>query len=107
MIKLSAYYLTKNLPDAPLVPHDPTVEQKRKEAIYKRAFFKPNYDDVEGSFEDYADLATFFGYCTMFIASFPLTIVIALVYGYAEKRLLGWKMSFVYRRPMPRYIFAL
>ena len=78
------------------------AELKRKESIYKRVFFKPNYDEV--SFEDLANLATFFGYCTMFIASFPLAIALALVYSYAEIRLFAWKMSHVYRRPIPRYV---
>jgi hypothetical protein len=78
------------------------LEEQRKESIYKRVFFKPNYDNVEGWFDDYSNYVILFGFTTLFVSAFPITIGLALVNNYAEMRLLAWKMSYVYRRPMPR-----
>lgn len=81
--------------------------EENKAADYEaflRVFRKPNYDSIEGTFEDYSNHVILFGFTTMFISAFPIGIALALCYNYLEMRLLGWKLSFVYRRTMPRRV---
>ena len=104
-------------PDVPIDPPEvtppppPTPTRVIKEPpsdeeilMFARVFKKPNYDSIEGTFEDYSNHAIVFGFTTMFISAFPIAIALALLNNYREMRLLGWKMSFVYRRPLPRKV---
>jgi hypothetical protein len=45
-----------------------------------------------GTFKDYAEMIIQFGYCTLFVAAFPLAPVLALVNNFIEIRLDAWKL---------------
>ena len=79
----------------------------------------PVYDEMLSSIDDYSEMivqVSFlsclfqehilyllkFGYSTMFVAGFPLAIVMSLLNNYVELRVDSWKLFHLYRRPFPR-----
>ncbi|RHY28036.1 hypothetical protein DYB32_006913 [Aphanomyces invadans] len=55
-----------------------------------------------GTFDDYTEMITQFGYCSLFVVSFPLTPLFALVNNYIEIRVDGFRLLFDNRRSRPR-----
>jgi hypothetical protein len=51
-----------------------------------------------GTFKDYGEMVIQFGYCTLFVAAFPLAPVLALVNNWIELRVDGWKLCQVMTR---------
>eukprot|EP01039_Chlorochromonas_danica_P003566 gene3566-3905_t len=68
----------------------------------ERAFVQLEYHVLLGPFADYANLAIQFGYATMFIAAYPLAMVMSFVSNYVEMRVDAWKLCQLCRRPEPR-----
>ncbi len=60
------------------------------------------YDVLLGTFQDYSGAVIQYGYTTMFISSFPLAVVMALINNYVQLRIDAWKLCQEYRRPEPR-----
>ena len=67
----------------------------------ERQFCAPEYDVLMGTFKDYGEMVIQFGYCTMFVAAFPLAPILALVNNVIELRVDAWKLCQVHRRPFP------
>lgn len=67
----------------------------------EKQFMAEPYDQMMGTFKDYAEMIIQFGYCTLFIAAFPLATVLALLNNFIEIRVDGWKLCQVHRRPQP------
>jgi hypothetical protein len=61
-----------------------------------------DYNVMLGVFDDYAELVMQFGYTTMFVAAFPLCVLIAAFSNYVEIRVDAWKLCQLTRRPEPR-----
>jgi anoctamin-10/anoctamin-7 len=57
------------------------------------------YDVLMGTFKDYGEMVIQFGYCTLFVAAFPLAPALAFVNNAIEIRVDGWKLCQVHRRP--------
>jgi hypothetical protein len=70
--------------------------------LVERTFMKADYEELGGTLEDYATSIILFGFTTMFISAFPLATCMSLVNVFVEMRLVAWKLSYVYRRPVPR-----
>lgn len=68
----------------------------------QRETYKPVYDVMMGPFEDYAELMIQFGYTSLFVASFPLAVVMSFFSNYVEIRVDAWKLCQLSRRPEPR-----
>lgn len=68
----------------------------------EKSFMLANFDPLLGTFEDYSNMSTQFGFMTMFVAAFPLTTLLALVNNYVEMRVNAWRLCQVCRRPKPR-----
>jgi len=79
---------------------DPLMQQDLSEV--ERAFTRPSYDSLMGTFDDYSELVIQFGYTTMFICSFPLAATMAFVSNYVEMRVDSWKLCRIMRRPDPK-----
>jgi len=69
--------------------------------LIEKQFLKLEYDPVMGLFKDYNELIIQFGYCTLFVAAFPLATVLALVNNFVEARVDAWKLCQTHRRPWP------
>ena len=61
-----------------------------------------DYDSLLGTFEDYSNMSTQFGFMTMFVAAFPLTTLLAFINNYVELRVNAWRLCQICRRPKPR-----
>eukprot|EP00746_Dinoflagellata_sp_MGD_P136271 gnl/MRDRNA2_/MRDRNA2_70237_c0_seq1.p1 gnl/MRDRNA2_/MRDRNA2_70237_c0~~gnl/MRDRNA2_/MRDRNA2_70237_c0_seq1.p1 ORF type:complete len:1293 (+),score=231.25 gnl/MRDRNA2_/MRDRNA2_70237_c0_seq1:411-3881(+) len=57
--------------------------------------------EVDGSFDDYAEVVILFGYVTLFSVVFPLAPLIAMLLLILEMRVDGLKLFVLVRRPMP------
>jgi hypothetical protein len=68
----------------------------------ERAFLMPEYHVILGAFADYASLSIQFGYATMFVAAFPLSLSAAAVSNYVDMRVGAWKHCQLNRRSEPR-----
>jgi anoctamin-10/anoctamin-7 len=68
----------------------------------EKNFVLNDYNVMLGVFDDYSELVIQFGYTTMFVAAFPLCVIIAAVSNYVEIRVDSWKLSQLTRRPEPR-----
>lgn len=82
--------------------YDPKMQQDLSEV--ERAFVKPSYDTMMGTFDDFCELVIQFGYCTMFICSFPLATTMSFAANYVEIRIDSWKLCRVMRRPDPKSV---
>ena len=69
--------------------------------VAEREFMRPDYDEFDGLVNDFAESVILFGFTTMFISSFPLATLLALLNGYVDSRIFAWKLCHVYRRPKP------
>ncbi|RHY35867.1 hypothetical protein DYB30_003370 [Aphanomyces astaci] len=67
----------------------------------EKQFYLSTYE-WSGTFDDYTEMITQFGYCSLFVVSFPLTPVLALVNNYIEIRVDGFRLLFENRRSRPR-----
>ena len=67
----------------------------------EKQFIAAEYDLLLGTFKDYGEMVIQFGYCTLFVAAFPLAPMLALVNNFIEVRVDAWKLCQVYRRPFP------
>ena len=69
--------------------------------VAEREFMRPDYDEFDGLVNDFAESVILFGFTTMFISSFPLATLMALLHVYVDSRIFAWKLCHVYRRPKP------
>ena len=67
----------------------------------ERQFMKIEYDVLKGTFQDYSEMIIQFGYCTLFVVAYPLSVVLAVVNNYIEIRVDAWKLCQSHRRPYP------
>ncbi|XP_070498567.1 anoctamin-2 isoform X2 [Chironomus tepperi] len=58
--------------------------------------------DSMGLFQEYLEMVLQFGFCTLFVISFPLAPLFALINNIFELRLDAKKFLVYYRRPVPR-----
>lgn len=68
----------------------------------EKMFMLTPYHVTLDTFADYAEMVIQFGYATMFVVSFPLATVMALVNNYMMMRVEAWKLCQLCRRPEPR-----
>jgi len=83
--------------DAAAAPNDAPTRLSLVEAQYLQI----EYDPTMGSFNDYNEMVLQFGYCTLFVAAFPLATVLALANNFVESRVDAWKLCQTHRRPWP------
>ena len=57
------------------------------------------YDVLMGTFKDYGEMVIQFGYCTLFVAAFPLAPMLAFVNNAIEIRVDAWKLCQVTTSP--------
>ncbi|EEQ98162.1 hypothetical protein Pmar_PMAR001977 [Perkinsus marinus ATCC 50983] len=69
----------------------------------QEALDKPTYGtlEVDGTFSDYSEMVTLYGYMTLFSLAFPLAPLIGVALAALETRVDGFKMFHLVRRPMP------
>jgi len=89
----------------------PLLNQKKAEAAEmegvtdkemsaaEREFILAEYDVMLGPFADYSEMAIQFGYATMFVAAFPLALLMSFINNFIEIRVDAWKISQQSRRP--------
>jgi len=65
----------------------------------EKQFIAEEYDVLMGTFKDYGEMVIQYGYCTLFVAAFPLAPLLALVNNWIELRVDGWKLVQMHRRP--------
>ncbi|EQC28357.1 hypothetical protein SDRG_13904 [Saprolegnia diclina VS20] len=75
------------------------VAEHQSEA--EKEFFLATYE-WSGTFDDFTEIITQFGFCTLFVVAFPLTPVLSLLNNYLEIRVDGYRLLFENRRPRPR-----
>lgn len=68
----------------------------------EREFLSEEYDVLLGPFADYCEMMLQFGYATLFVAAYPLAMLLSFVNNYIEIRVDGWKLCQLARRPEPR-----
>ncbi|KAF0688930.1 Aste57867_19534 [Aphanomyces stellatus] len=84
-----------------------------KRSIIKGAAVTENVSEAEkqfalstyewsGTFDDYTEMIVQFGFCSLFVVSFPLTPVLAFINNYMEIRVDGFRLLFENRRSRPR-----
>lgn len=64
-------------------------------------FSLDKYDKIQGSLDDYAELAVQFGYVTFFIAALPIATLGAFFNNYIEIRTDAYKLLRGVQRPVP------
>lgn len=57
--------------------------------------------EVDGSFEDFSEIASFFGYVALFSLAFPLAPLLTFILLVTEMRVDGFKLFTSVRRPLP------
>ena len=62
-----------------------------------------NSDCYGRTFDDYNELLIQFGYCSLFVISFPLAPVAGLISAIVEARIDGYKLCKLTQRPFPRF----
>ena len=82
-------------------PHLIAAMRKRQRSPAEEQFELDYYDQLLGTFSDYAELIMQFGYATLFVSAFPLAPLMAFVNNYVEIRVDGWKLCQNCRRPLP------
>ena len=82
-------------------PHLVDSMTKRQRSPAEEQFELDYYDQLLGTFSDYAELIMQFGYATLFVSAFPLAPLMAFVNNYVEIRVDGWKLCQNCRRPLP------
>jgi len=93
---------------APAIANDGSNAYEREELLrnemseVEKAFQLIEYDPLLGTFHDYANMANQYGFATMFVAAFPLTMLLALINNYVEMRVNAWRLCQTFRRPKPR-----
>ncbi|OQR85391.1 anoctamin-like protein [Achlya hypogyna] len=80
-----------------IIKQEAVAEQSEAE----KQFFLATYE-WSGTFDDYTEIITQFGFCTLFVVSFPLTPLLSLLNNYLEIRIDGYRLLFENRRPRPR-----
>ncbi|KAJ8601154.1 hypothetical protein CTAYLR_008490 [Chrysophaeum taylorii] len=83
---------------------DPTnldLARKRQTSPTEEQYLRDEYHHLLGTFDDYAEMITQFGYTTLFATAFPLGPLFAAVNNYIEIRFDGWKLLQNTRRPWP------
>jgi hypothetical protein len=67
----------------------------------EKSFQLAEFDPLLGTFGDYANTASQFGFTTMFVTAFPLATLLALINNYVEIRVNAWRLCQTFRRPKP------
>lgn len=81
---------------------DKQLEEVDEVSEVEHSSMRGTYDVLLGTFQDYAGAVIQYGYATMFISSFPLAVVMAVINNYVQLRIDAWKLCQEYRRPEPR-----
>ena len=68
----------------------------------KRIWTEYTSEVYERTFDDYCELMISFGYCTLFVISFPFALAAGFIGGIIEARIDGYKLCRLTRRPFPR-----
>lgn len=84
-----------------LDPTDPDKSRKRQTTPTEEQFLLDEYPHLLGTFDDYAEIITQFGYVTLFAIAFPLGPLFAFVNNYIKIRFDGWKLCQNKRRAWP------
>ena len=58
----------------------------------EKQFIAEEYDVLMGTFKDYGEMVIQFGYCTLFVAAFPLAPMLAFINNAIEIRVDAWKL---------------
>ncbi|XP_061773229.1 anoctamin-5 isoform X4 [Nerophis ophidion] len=79
------------------------------ESVYTR--WEQDYDlQIFGSlglFDEYLEMVVQFGFITLFVASFPLAPLLALMNNIIEIRVDAWKLTTQYRRPVASKVHSI
>ena len=59
----------------------------------EKQFIAAEYDLLLGTFKDYGEMVIQFGYCTLFVAAFPLAPMLALVNNFIEAEERNFTLS--------------
>lgn len=93
------------------VPYVKTVMKTRKETAgtdgseltdCEKDFMAEEYHVMLGTFGDFSEMMIQFGYATLFVAAFPLCMMMSFINNWVEIRVDGWKLCQLCRRPEPR-----
>jgi len=92
------------------VPYIKSVLKTRKETAgtdgeltdCEKDFMAEEYHVMLGTFGDFSEMMIQFGYATLFVAAFPLCMIMSLINNWVEIRVDGWKLCQLCRRPEPR-----
>mmetsp|Transcript_20422 Transcript_20422/g.69393 ORF Transcript_20422/g.69393 Transcript_20422/m.69393 type:complete len:748 (+) Transcript_20422:84-2327(+) len=68
----------------------------------EKQFLMAEYDVLLGSFKDYAELMIQHGYGTLFVAAYPLAMLVSFFATWVEVRVDAWKLCQQCRRVEPR-----
>ncbi|KAF4659339.1 hypothetical protein FOL46_006625 [Perkinsus olseni] len=82
---------------------NPDTGQATISVFVQEALDKPSYGtlEIDGTFSDYSEMVTLYGYMTLFSLAFPLAPFIGVALAALETRVDGFKMFHLVRRPMP------
>jgi hypothetical protein len=73
-----------------------------KASPIEEQYILAEYDLLRGTMKDYAGLVIQFGFTVLFVGAFPLAPFLALISGYIQIRIDGWKLCQAHRRPIPK-----
>ena len=84
-----------------LDPYDPATARVRQTSQVEEQFLLDDYHHLLGTFDDFADMITQFGYVSLFATAFPLAPFFAFVTNFVEIRIDAWKLCQNTRRAWP------
>nr|XP_057931103.1 anoctamin-5 isoform X2 [Doryrhamphus excisus] len=83
--------------------------KKHPESLYTR--WEQDFDlqvfEQLGLFEEYLEMVIQFGFITLFVASFPLAPLLALLNNIIEIRVDAWKLTTQFRRPVAAKVHSI
>jgi len=78
------------------------ADPDRTLSVSEEQFLGDEYHVMLGPFDDYSEMIIQYGYSTLFIAAFPLAMMMSFINNYVEMRVDGWNLCHQCRRPEPR-----
>lgn len=95
-------------PTSPNTADNPGLSSYEQEDLIRsdmseveKSFQLAEFDPLLGTFGDYANTASQFGFTTMFVTAFPLATLLAFINNYVEIRVNAWRLCQTFRRPKP------